>query len=95
MSGIAGYRLMLNADSGATNLIGQTGTRDGVIDVLMRTDSSEVYIGGYNVAANLPASGYKLMADKEYHFTAVTGDFQLATTAVDYIYVHVLLTPKL
>ena len=93
MAKVFGYTTQVDA-SGNDIVIGQSGDLDGVCDVVVRAASAGVFVGGTNVNADLPSTGFELLPNVEYRFATMFSDLRLATESETPISVSVLLTTR-
>jgi hypothetical protein len=90
-----GYRLALLDSSGAQNVLGGSTPKEGPVDLILRAEDADIYIGGSNVADNLPATGFKLTVGQEYRFTVLLVDLFVATTSSSTVHLSAFYQPKI
>jgi hypothetical protein len=95
---VTGGTFSFTSASGAQNF---PKAGEAAIEFIVRTSDAGVFLGGYNVATNLPSSGFELVQGREYHLTvapdvgstAETG-LWVATTSATSVTVTYLVTTK-
>ena len=90
-----GYTEGLRDTDGALNVLGQSNAYDGLVEVTIRASGPGVFMGGTNVADNLPNTGFELLPDVDYRVVTFLTELRLATESETDIPVTVFVHPKL
>lgn len=95
VTSVFGYTEGLRDTDGAHNVLGQSNEYQGLVEVTIRATAPGVFVGGLNVADNLPGTGFELLPDVDYKFVTLFTELRIATESETEIPVHVFVQPKL